>query len=387
MTGSTKAYKASKHKVADIINQQWSQIQSDTHFNSYQIRILDAIRKCRTPALGGYLYQCSHCGHVHKRYNSCRNRHCPTCQNTQKEKWILARQASLINTRYYHAVFTIPAELNQFCLAYPRQMYSILFQCAWQTLDSFAWNPKYLGAQIGVTMVLHTWGQNLSLHPHVHCIVPGGGLTAKNKWKDAQGNGKFLFPVKAMSILFRGKFMAQFKANMDLQGLVIPPEFISKLYRLKWVVFTKSSFAGPKGVIEYLARYSHKAAISNYRIKAISSDKIIFQYKDYKHGGRSKSMALHPQEFVRRFSLHLLPRGFTKIRHYGILSSKYKAIVFPESKNASILKLDWEVLWQQKGLDVTLCPNCKKPTLKLMGEIPKRGPPQLINPRHPLFII
>ncbi|MBK8501682.1 MAG: transposase [Saprospiraceae bacterium] len=141
-----------------------------------------------------------------------------------------------------------------------------------------------------------------------------------------------LFPVKAMSILFRGKFMAQFKANMDLQGLVIPPEFISKLYRLKWVVFTKSSFAGPKGVIEYLARYSHKAAISNYRIKAISSDKIIFQYKDYKHGGRSKSMALHPQEFVRRFSLHLLPRGFTKIRHYGILSSKYKAIVFPESK-------------------------------------------------------
>ncbi|MBK8505417.1 MAG: transposase zinc-binding domain-containing protein [Saprospiraceae bacterium] len=196
MTGSTKAYKASKHKVADIINQQWSQIQSDTHFNSYQIRILDAIRKCRTPALGGYLYQCSHCGHVHKRYNSCRNRHCPTCQNTQKEKWILARQASLINTRYYHAVFTIPAELNQFCLAYPRQMYSILFQCAWQTLDSFAWNPKYLGAQIGVTMVLHTWGQNLSLHPHVHCIVPEEVLLQKINGKMLKEMASFCFLSK-----------------------------------------------------------------------------------------------------------------------------------------------------------------------------------------------
>jgi hypothetical protein len=237
------------------------------------------------------------------------------------------------------------------------------------------------------TRIWQAGGQNLSLHPHVHCIVPGGGLTAKNKWKNAQGNGKFLFPVKAMSIVFRGKFLAQFKANMELQGLDIPSEFISKLYRFKWVVFTKSSFAGPKGVIEYLARYSHKAAISNYRIKDVSSEKIIFQYKDYKHGGNLKSMALRPQEFVRRFSLHLLPRGFTKIRHYGLLSSKYKAIVFPQANNSSATNLNWEVFWQQKGLDVNRCPNCKRPTLKLIGEIPKRGPPQLINPMHPLFII
>ncbi len=151
-----KTYKASrKHKVADIINQQWSEVLSDKHFNSYQIRILDAIRKCRTPALGGHLYRCSNCGHVHKRYNSCRNRHCPTCQNTQKEKWIQARLATLINTQYYHLVFTIPADLNQFCLVYPRQMYSILFKSAWQTLDSFGWNPKYLGAQLGASMPAH----------------------------------------------------------------------------------------------------------------------------------------------------------------------------------------------------------------------------------------
>ena len=342
MTG----YKASKHKVTDIINQQWSRILTDNHFNTYQIRILDAIRKCRTPALGGYLYQCSQCGYLHKRYNSCRNRHCPTCQNTQKEKWVLARQASLIDTRYYHLVFTIPAELNQFCLVYPRQMYSILFQSAWQTLDSFGWNPKYLGAQMGATMVLHTWGQNLSLHPHVHCIVPGGGVTAKNKWKNAKAKGKFLFPVKAMSMVFRGKFMAQFKANMNLQGLDIPPTLISKLYRNKWVVFAKSSFAGPKAVIEYLGRYSHKTAISNYRLKSIAPDKILFNYKDYKHGGVQKVMSIHPQEFVRRFSLHLLPRGFTKIRHYGLLSSKVKPLIFTDNKTQNTVKLDWVAFWK-----------------------------------------
>ena len=280
-----KAYKPSKYTVAEIINQQWNAIRSDTRFNAYQIRILDAIRKCGTPALGGHLFRCDDCGHIHKRYNSCRNRHCPTCQNTEREKWLLARQSELIDTQYYHVVFTIPVDLNPFCLVYPRQIYSTLFQSAWQTLDSFGWNPKYLGAQIGATMVLHTWGQNLSLHPHVHCIVPGGGISVNNKWKNAKAKGKFLFPVKAMSPVFRGKFIDQFKANMDLQGLDIPPEFFSKLYRNKWIIFAKTPISGPKSVVEYLGRYSHKAAISNFRIKSISTDKVVFRYKDYRHGG------------------------------------------------------------------------------------------------------
>jgi hypothetical protein len=208
-------------------------------------------------------------------------------------------------------------------------------------------------------------------------MVPGGGITAKNKWKDAQGHGKFLFPVKAMSNLFRGKFLAAFKANMDLQGLDIPTEFVSKLYANKWVVFAKTAFAGPKSVMEYLGRYSHKAAISNYRIKAISTEQVLFRYKDYKHGGVTKVMALDPQEFVRRFSLHLLPNGFTRIRHYGLLSSKIKVQIFPDCKNEALAKLDWISFWHQKGLSVDICPVCKKPALKLIGEIPKRGPPNI----------
>ena len=223
----------------------------------------------------------------------------------------------------------------------------------------------------------YTWGQNLSLHPHVHCIVAGGGVTAKNKWKNAKAKGKFLFPVKAMSMVFRGKFMSQFKANMNLQGLDIPPTLISKLYRNKWVVFAKSSFAGPKAVIEYLERYTHKTAISNYRLKSIAPDKILFNYKDYKHGGAQKVMSLHPQEFVRRFSLHLLPRGFTKIRHYGLLSSKVKSLIFGDNKTQNTVKLDWVSFWKQKGLNIEICPGCKKPTLMLIGEIPKRGPPPI----------
>jgi hypothetical protein len=210
-------------------------------------------------------------------------------------------------------------------------------------------------------------------------MVPGGGITAKNKWKNAQGKGKFLFPVKAMSVLFRGKFLAAFKASMDLQGLDIPTEFISNLYVNKWVVFAKTAFAGPKSVIEYLGRYSHKTAISNYRIKALSTEQVRFRYKDYKHGNVTKAMALDPQEFVRRFSLHLLPSGFTRIRHYGILSSKFKAQIFPETNDQVIAKLDWKFFWLQKGLNIDICPACKKPTLKLIGEIPKRGPPKTFN--------
>ena len=352
-------------------------VLTGTRFNRYQIRILDAIRKCRTPALGGYLYQCSNCGHLHKRYKSCRNRHCPTCQNTQKEKWVLARQSSLINCKYYHVVFTIPADLNPFCLAYPRQMYALLFKSAWQTLDSFGWNPKYLGAQLGATMVLHTWGQNLSLHPHVHCIVPGGGITANNKWRHIKGKGKFLFPVKAMSSVFRGKFMEQFNLEMKLLGLDIPTNFIGELYRNKWVVYAKASFAGPQSVVEYLGRYSHKAAISNYRLQAISANKVSFKYKDYKHGNRQKVMSIHPQEFVRRLSLHFLPHHFIKIRHYGILSSRIKATVFPNPKENITVKMDWVAFWRNVGLDIYQCPKCKKSTLRLISEIPKRGPPTI----------
>ena len=204
------------HSIGQIIEQQWSWVLE--HCNAHQIRQLYAIRACRTPALGGHRYVCNQCGNNHYRYHSCRNRHCPQCQNTQKEAWVLAREQQLIHTSYYHVVFTLPHHLNELCLAFPRVFYNMLFQATWQTLHQFGWDSKYLGAQIGATMVLHTWGSNLSFHPHVHCIVPGGGITWDNQWKDAKGKGKFLFPVKALGAVFSREVYGRFEKIHDCSG-------------------------------------------------------------------------------------------------------------------------------------------------------------------------
>ena len=309
-----------RFEVAQLLWENWQWVMSYPGFSKHHRRTLAALRDCRTHALGGHIDACSECGCLQISYNSCRNRHCPKCQGLQREKWILARQQELLPVTYFHLVFTIPDVLNPYARSHPRRLYKILFHCAWQTIQLFAQDPKQLGAKPGATMILHTWGANLSLHPHIHCIVPGGGLTPNGKWKTANSKGKFLFPVKAMSRVFRARFVAALRAS----PIPVKSLDFKACFQKPWVVYARQPFPGPKMVIEYLGRYTHKIAISNHRILNIEGDQVTFSYKDYKQSGKKKSMTLQAVEFIRRFALHILPHGFVRIRHYGILASRSK---------------------------------------------------------------
>jgi len=311
-----------QYEVATVLNAHWYDVQQSKKFNSWQLRTLDAVRRCRSAALGAHVDACTSCGHLRISYNSCRNRHCPKCQGHQREKWIQAREQELLPVPYFHVVFTLPEALNTLCLYKPADMYDILFQSVWSVLNTFGHDPKWLGAQTGMISILHTWGQTLTLHPHLHCIVPGGGITRQGKWKQAKSDGKYLFNVKAMSKVFRGKFITRVKEKLPGE---INEQFINELYKNEWVVYAKQPFNGPQSVIEYLGRYTHKIAISNHRIKNIAEGAVTFSYKDYKQSAVIKEMDLEPLEFIRRFALHILPKGFVRIRHYGILSSTSKA--------------------------------------------------------------
>jgi hypothetical protein len=325
--------------------------------------------------MGGEAYVCNSCAKKHIRYYSCRNRHCALCQNTQKEAWIEAQEQKIIGCTYYHIVFTVPHQLNDLFLMFPRQMYALLMRTAWLTLEGFGWNKKYLGAQLGTTMVLHTWGSNMSYHPHVHCIVPGGGVSINSKWLHAKGNGKFLFPVKAMSPVFRGKFIHHLNQWMVLEGMQLDSHTIKQLNAKPWTVYAKPPFGGTDGVIKYLARYSHKICITNHRIINYDGQSVTFSYTDYRKANQKKIMKLSAHEFIRRYVLHILPKGFSRIRHFGILSSAWKNFMFPHIKP---LKTNWQKLWQQKGLNVLQCPHCNSGTIQLIHTIHTlRGPPFL----------
>ena len=342
------------YEVAEIIRDYGdSFVQKFAPLKHHQ-RVLKALKICRTAALGGHVERCNNdqCKHERIAYNSCRNRHCPKCQTTNRERWILARKEDLLDCTYFHVVFTIPQELNQFCLKHPKEMYNILFQVSKDTLFAFGHDPKHLGAQMGAISILHTWGQNLSLHPHVHMIVPGGGFTKENNWKTCASNGDFLFPIKAMAKTYRGKFMEKLMAFLLENGTPIQMALRRKLYDKNWVVYAKEPFKNADSVIEYLGRYTHKIAISNHRIKSIQDGKMTFTYKDYAHGSVTKTMSLDAHEFLRRFCLHILPQKFVKIRHYGCLSSRgklklkvhqLKMDILPEKTgkltNAEVLKL------------------------------------------------
>ncbi len=249
--------------------------------NSWQLRTLSALRQCRTAALGGHVDACSECSHVRISYNSCRNRHCPKCQNLQREEWMLSRENELLPVPYFHVVFTLPDLLNPLALHQPARLYGLLFEAAWQTVKAFASDHRHLGAQAGMTAILHTWGQTLSLHPHLHCIVPGGGITGSGKWKLARSKGKFLFPVKAMSTVFRAKFVAGLRKSFtDLDPALCPA-----LFGKPWVVYAKRPFSGPKQVIEYIGCYTHKVAISNHPLLSVEKEQITYSYKDYRQEG------------------------------------------------------------------------------------------------------
>ena len=360
-----------QHQVADVLNAHWPQLQCGTRFNSWQLRTLHALRRCRTAALGAHVDGCSTCGHLRISYNSCRNRHCPKCQGNQRDKWIQAREEELLPVPYFHLVFTLPDALNLLCMHKPAQVYKILFQTAWSVLNNFAQDHKWLGAQSGMIAILHTWGQTLSLHPHLHCIVPGGGLTKAGKWKTANSNGKYLFPVKAMSKVFRGRFIAALKESLPAE---MHQQFVNELYKNDWVVFAKRPFGGPQSVIEYLGRYTHKVAISNHRIKNIETGSVTFTYKDYRAAAVKKEMTLHALEFIRRFAMHILPKGFVRIRHYGIVSSTSKAVCAVVIKE-QLPQVTQHTKPKKEIYDPLQCPCCKKQTIQTLMRFNRRGPP------------
>src|SRR5436190_8354715 len=262
------------HELAAIIRQYKTSFIAKHQPLKQHLSVLNALEKCRTAALGGHVDECDSCGHVRISYNSCRNRHCPKCQNTNKEKWIMSRQQQLLPVSYFHVVFTLPQELNTWCMHYPKQMYDLLFTASHQTIAAFANDEKHLGAMPGMISVLHTWGQNLSLHPHVHLIIPGGGIAPSGCWKNAKNKGRYLFPVKAMSIVFKNKYIEGFLQLLKQENKNIEPSLRETLYSKSWIVYAKSPFGGPAQVIEYLGRYTHKVAISNHRIVLTNDDKI-----------------------------------------------------------------------------------------------------------------
>ena len=363
-----------RHEVADVLNLHWPLVQQNGKFNTWQLRILDAIKDCRTAALGSHVDACSDCGHLRISYNSCRNRHCPKCQGTQREGWIQARERELLPVPYFHVVFTLPDILNPLCLHQEKIVYGILFQTAWSVLKSFGHDPKWLGARTGMIAIMHTWGQAMNLHPHLHCIVPGGGLTPQGKWKTARTQGKYLFSVKAMSKVFRARFI---EALSEALPAKLDNRLVSELYKKKWLVYAKRPFKGPESVIEYLGRYTHKIAISNHRIKNISEGKVTFSYKDYRQSAITKEMTLDALEFIRRFAMHILPKGFVRIRHYGILSSTSKAKCTAQIKEQlpEIPKSGYNRPLPQP-YNPKQCPFCKKETMRTILRFNRRGPPE-----------
>ncbi len=327
-------------EVADIFRAHgpaWRLAQAG-HLSLGQLKVMSAIEACRTAELGGHVDRCEDCQHVQISYNSCGNRHCPKCQAAAAQRWLEARQAELLPLAYYHVVFTLPAQIGDIAFHNKAVVYDILFKAASQTLLTIAADPKHLGARIGLTAVLHTWGSALTHHPHVHCIVPGGGLSPDGQsWISCRP--RFFLPVRVLSRLFRRLFLDQLAAAHAERRLVFFGDFtgladrtafaayLAPLRRAEWVVYSKRPFAGPEQVLAYLARYTHRVAISSSRLVSLDDRGVTFRWKDYRADGpaRQKLMALAPGEFIRRFLIHVLPGGFHRIRHYGLFANAARA--------------------------------------------------------------
>lgn len=378
-------------EVQDVFEMYGLEYYKKHYMSAEQYKAMMDILKCRTSELGGHVDECEECGYMQVLYNSCRNRNCPKCQTFKKVKWIDARKEELLPVPYFHVVFTIPEELNMLAYQNQKVVYKILFDAVAGTLLELTADPKHLGAQIGFTSILHTWGQNLMHHPHIHCVVPSGGLTPEGKF--ITGNEDFFIHVKVLSSKFRGKFLwlleeaynggkLEFYGSMTEYGYdQLFQEFLNSMRRKDWVVYSKETFNGPEAVIEYLGRYTHRIAISNNRILSIEDGNVTFKWKDYRDG-EQKIMTITAEEFIRRFLLHVLPSGFMKIRHFGILSNRNKstklkkcqiAAKFTESKAQFKDMNAAEIIKILTGKDVTLCPCCKEGKMRTIMILPAKG--------------
>jgi len=353
-----------KGSVAEVIRQLGREVDTLT-LSSWQKSTIRAIRDCRTQALGGHIDVCTSCRSLHISYNSCRNRHCPKCQGHKKQEWMDKRKDELLPVPYFHVVFTLPDVLNPLSMYKPAKVYDFLFKSAWDTLQTFGKNK---GLKMGMISILHTWGQNLSLHPHLHCIVPGGGIDKQGHFQKIRVDGKFLFSVKAMSKVFRAKYVSLMR-----QEKLGDQSLFDALFQKPWVVYAKRPFGNVQSVIEYLGRYTHKIAISDHRIKIVKDQTVTFEYKDYRQNGIKKHMTLTQKEFVRRFAQHILPKRFVRIRHYGFLSSTWKRGKLKVLQNSMEVKKD---VIETKGLYLHRCPLCKTGKLITICTFDSRGPPQ-----------
>lgn len=385
-----KVFNKPKHEVADIVN-----LYGEAYKNKYKLplqhlKVMHSITACRTHRLGGHIDQCGSCNHARNSYNSCRNRHCPKCQGMNQLKWVDDRTADLLPVKSFHLVFTIPSEVNHLCLTNQKLLYDILFKASSDTIKMLCKQEKHLGAIPSITAVLHTWGQQLTEHPHIHMIVSAGGKTQNGTWKAS--SQKFFIPVKILSKVFKGKFLNEVKqANLKgkikyvgkSKGLEQKVEFkklLDVLYEKNWVVYAKKPFKNTVGVLKYLGKYTHRIAISNHRIRAVKNGKVTFSYKDYQDSNKQKELTLDANEFIRRFLLHVLPKGFSKIRHYGIVASRNK------QRNLQIIrkvmkvkspKVNRNETWQDRlirltGFSVKKCPKCKKETMTTVFEFKAR---------------
>ena len=380
-------------EVADIFRTYgptWRATQRG-HLSLSQFKVMSAIEQCRSAALGGHVLRCEGCGTDQVSYNSCRNRHCPKCQSTAAQRWLDARQADLLPVEYYHVVFTLPAPIADIAYQNKAAIYGLLFDMAAEVLLTIAADAKHLGARIGATLVLHTWGSALTHHPHVHGIVPGGGLAPDGKTWVACRPGFFL-PVRVLSRLFRRRFLEGlehlhrtgqlrfFGEHTGLQDAKAFADWLAPIRRCEWVVYAKRPFAGPQAVLAYLSRYTHRVAISNSRLVSMNEREVRFRWKDYRAKGRTrhKTMTLEPQEFMRRFLLHVLPGGFHRIRHYGLLANGNRRDCLAKARVALQVSCEVSAGEPAKQAPAFICRHCGRPLL--IAQIVERERPLIRAP-------
>jgi hypothetical protein len=361
-------------EVADILRARGNDfIERNAHrLRFQQLKVIHAIMRCRTAALGGHIDRCPRCGRDQGiSFNSCRNRHCPKCQAQARQRWLTARQRELLATKYFHVVFTLPHELHGLVLQNQALLYDLLFRSVAETLDEVAQNPKHLGAEIGFFGILHTWGQNLLFHPHIHCVIPSGGIAPDHShW--IRPRYPFFLPVKVLGKVFRGKFVdglkRAFRRNLltlagQIEHMTKPKcfaAFLRTLFRQDWVVYAKPAFGGPEQVLRYLGRYTHRVAISNHRLLSFDGDEVTFRWRDYTNGNKHRQMTVTTEEFIRRFLMHVLPKSFVRIRHFGFMANGHR------SRSLTLCRqlLSMQPLGTSTAIPVSstwLCPTCGSP--------------------------
>lgn len=391
--GAAADARARRVELADLVRAHGARYQLTHRLARVQRAALRAIETCRTALLGGHRETCDRCGATRLAYNSCGNRHCPKCQTLVKERWLAARQADLLPIPYFHVVFTLPHALNALAQGNPRVLYTLLFRAVADTLLTFGRDPRHLGGTIGITAILHTWGQTLTQHLHLHCLVTGGALAPEgSRWIASRAG--FLFPVRALSRVFRAKYLASLQqafadgrltvaaGTADLADRAAFTRFLAHLRAMDWVVYAKRPFAGPDQVLEYLGRYTHRVAVSNDRILSCSDGVVRFSWTDYADQDRRKVMALAVDEFLRRFLLHILPTGFMRIRHFGLLANRTRqrtltrcrqllgARPVEPARPESVLTL----MHRLTGVDLSRCPACGEGRMQITAIIPPTQP-------------